>query len=350
MNLEGQIQFKKYRKHEKKSNIKMFDNSKNIPMLEFIDEPFESVLRVGTDCSGIEAPIQALRQLKIPFKHIFSSEIDKYCIQSIKANYHPEIIFGDKEGQFPEGDITKRNIEDVPDIDLYVAGFPCQPFSMIGKRRGFNDKRGNVFWSCLEVIEKKQPKYFILENVKGLLSHDKENKKKKGFGRTWNTIWESLVELEKYGYTVKWKVLNTKNYGIPHNRDRVFMVGSKNKQFEWPEKVEMDKLENYVDWDDKPKREVAKFCREQVSKLHDYIFVDIAQINRLHKDKKTVSCLVTSNRLWNVPLGRYMKYQEGLLLQGFDFFNKNVSNVQMMKQIGNSMSVNVIKHILTCIL
>jgi DNA (cytosine-5)-methyltransferase 1 len=329
-----------------------------------LDEPFESkdgvpegILRVGTDCSGIEAPIQALRQLKIPFKHVFSSEIDKYCIQSIKANYHPEIIFGDKDGPFPEGDITKRNIEDVPDIDLYVAGFPCQPFSMAGKRKGFNDKRGNVFWSCLEVIEKKQPKYFILENVKGILNHDKENKKIKGFGRTWNTIWESLVEMEKYGYTVKWKVLNTKHYGIPQNRERVFLVGKKNGQFDWPEKVEMNKLENYVDWDDKPKKDVAKFCREKVSKLdHDYIFVDISQINRLHKDKKTISCLVTSNRFWNVPLGRYMKYQEGLLLQGFTgypgftHFNKIVSNVQMMKQIGNTMSVNVLKHILSMLI
>ena len=89
-----------------------------------------NILRVGTDCSGIEAPIQALLQLKIPFRHVFSSDIDKYCIQSIKANYNPEIIFGDKDGAFPEGDITKRNIKDVPDIDLYVCGFPCQSFSI----------------------------------------------------------------------------------------------------------------------------------------------------------------------------------------------------------------------------
>jgi site-specific DNA-cytosine methylase len=76
------------------------------------------MIRIETDCSGIEAPIQALQQL--PFKHVFCSEIDKYCIQSIKANYNPDIIFGDKDGLYPEGDITKRNINDVPDIDLYV--------------------------------------------------------------------------------------------------------------------------------------------------------------------------------------------------------------------------------------
>ena len=145
-------------------------------------------IRIGTDCSGIEAPIQALRQMKIPFRHVFSSEIDKFCIQSIKANYSPEILFGDPEGPYPEGDIRKRDIEDVPDIDLYVCGFPCQPFSVAGKGKGIRDKRGNIFWSCLEVIEKKQPKYFILENVKGLQQHKK--------GTTWKILWKEISKLK----------------------------------------------------------------------------------------------------------------------------------------------------------
>ena len=176
--------------------------------------------RIGTDCSGIEAPIAALRQLQIPYQHMWSSDIDKYVIQSIKANYEPEILFGDPDGPYPDGDITKRDNSILPDIDLYVAGFPCQPFSNAGQRKGFNDKRGNVFWSCLDVIKTKRPKYFILENVKALISHQK--------GHTWRVIWSSL-QIE--GYTTKWKVLNTKDYGIPQNRQRVFIVGKRDGDF-----------------------------------------------------------------------------------------------------------------------
>lgn len=317
----------------------------DVPILKFIGEPIH-ILRVGTDCSGIEAPIQALRQLDIPFKHVFSSEIDKYCIKSIKANYHPEILFGDPDGQFKDGDITKRKIEDVPDIDLYVCGFPCQPFSQAGKRKGFKDKRGNVFWSCLEVIEKKQPKYFILENVKGLLSHDKKNKKDK-YGNTWNTIWSSLCELEKYGYIVKWKVLNTRDYGIPQNRQRIFMVGCKEKDFEWPEKVEMDKLENYVDWNDNSKL-LLKKKPNYINKLQKYnksIFIDLnfcRDNDTYNNADKWAPCLNTQNRLWCIPKYRHANYKELLLLQGFFIFNKIVTDNQLKKQIGNSMSVNVI--------
>lgn len=114
-----------------------------------------SPLRVGTDCSGIEAPIMALTQLTVPFVHEFSSEIDKHCIASIRANYDPKIIFGD---------MTKRKLKD---IDLYVCGFPCQPFSDAGKRQGVKDPRGTIFWECLRVIRYKKPTFFILENVKG---------------------------------------------------------------------------------------------------------------------------------------------------------------------------------------
>ena len=91
--------------------------------------------------------------------------------------------------------LNEVKVEDIPKHDILTGGFPCQPFSTAGQRKGFDDKRGNVFWSCLDVIKVKQPKYFILENVKGLLCHDKENKKDK-YGRTWSIIWN---EIKSYG-------------------------------------------------------------------------------------------------------------------------------------------------------
>lgn len=297
-------------------------------------------LRIGTDCSGIEAPIQALLQLKINFKHVFSSEIDKYCIKSIKANYDPEIIFGDKEGPFPEGDITKRNINDVPDIDLYVCGFPCQPFSIAGDRKGFADKRGNVFFSCLEVIEVKQPKYFILENVKGLLNHDK--------GNTWNVILKSLIILEKYGYTVKWKVLNTKDYGIPQNRERIFIIGSK-KEFEWPKKKKMKELKDYIDYKDNTYREIPNYGKQLLSIIpHDAIIINLAYRKHKHTNSnKYCSSITCNNMQWNLLISRYLNIKELLMLQGFNAkFKQIVSSTQLHKQIGNSMSVNVLKCIL----
>lgn len=309
------------------------------------------MLRIGTDCSGIEAPVQALKQLNIPHDHIFSSDIDKFVIQSIKANYNPKIIFGDPEGPHPEGDITKRNIEDVPGIDFYVAGFPCQPFSSAGKRKGFEDHRGNVFWSCLDVIKKKQPTYFVLENVKGLLWHDKENKKDK-YGRTWNTIWNEIKKLESFKYKVYWKVLNTRDYGIPQNRERIFMVGTKGKEFEWPKPVPMEKIEDYVDWidikiDNIKSDRYKKYLKTLPSNA---VFVDLAFCGfpsyKCTQSHKYAGCLITNGRLWCTPLDRFANIKETLGLQGFpEDFNQVVSNNQMKKQLGNSMSVNVLKHI-----
>ena len=296
------------------------------------------ILRVGTDCSGIEAPIQALKQLKIQFKHIFSSDIDKYCIESIKANYDPEIIFED---------ITKRDIRDVPDIDFYVCGFPCQPFSSAGKRRGLKDKRGNIFFSCIEVIEKKQPKYFILENVKGILGNDG--------GKTWKVIEEELSELEKYGYVIKWKILNTKDYGIPQNRERLFIVGCKNKNFEWPKKKKMRYVKDYIDYKDKNKYDTSRKYFAKILKIipPKSVFIDnnFLKLNKFVDADKWAPCLNTQNGLWNVPLGRYANTKERLKLQGFpSTFKQVVSDTQLNKQIGNSMSVNVLKEIFKKIL
>ena len=316
------------------------------------------MIRIGTDCSGIEAPIEALKQLKIPFNHIFSSEIDKYCIQSIKANYNPKIIFGDKDGSYPEGDITKRNITDIPDIDIYVCGFPCQPFSIAGERRGFKDKRGNIFFSCLDVIKVKKPKIFILENVKGILWHDKK--------RTFKIILEELDRLSNFGidYKIKWKVLNTKDFGIPQNRERLFIIGIKSsdakssdakssdasKDFEWPSpKRSCKKIESYIDKKDTkiniiPDRIIDSNYLQRLPL--DSIFVDFGfyKYTTYPSSNNICPCICTKQKHWCVPLKRYVNSKEYLSLQGFSkSFKQVVSNTQMKKQIGNSMSVNVIK-------
>lgn len=114
----------------------------------------------------------------------------------------------------PYGDITKLDPTTLPDFDLLVGGFPCQAFSIAGKRGGFEDTRGTLIYDVLRIVKEKHPKLVLLENVKGLLSHDS--------GRTFKTIITALAEL---GYAVEWQVLNAKDFGVPQNRERVFIIG-----------------------------------------------------------------------------------------------------------------------------
>lgn len=133
------------------------------------------------------------------------SEIDKYAIQIYKNHFPNENNFGD---------ITKINPEDLPDFDLFVGGFPCQSFSIAGKRGGFGDKRGTMFFEIDRILRVKKPNYILLENVKGLLSHEG--------GRTYATIKNTLDEL---GYITERQTLNSKNHGVPQNRERIFIIG-----------------------------------------------------------------------------------------------------------------------------
>lgn len=140
-------------------------------------------------------------------------EFDKFALQSYKAIHNTE-------GEWEAHDITKVTDDDIRGlaatrtIDIVCGGFPCQAFSIAGKRRGFADTRGTIFFEVARFISIIRPRYFICENVKGLLSHDK--------GRTFATILSTLSEL---GYCVEWQVLNSKDFGVPQNRERVFLVG-----------------------------------------------------------------------------------------------------------------------------
>jgi len=133
------------------------------------------------------------------------SEIDKYASQIYQSHFPNHKNYGD---------ITKIKAEDLPEFDLIVGGFPCQSFSIAGKRGGFADTRGTLFFDIARIIKAKQPRLLLLENVKGLLSHDK--------GDTFRVIIATLDEL---GYDLQWQVLNSKNFGVPQNRERVFIVG-----------------------------------------------------------------------------------------------------------------------------
>jgi len=135
------------------------------------------------------------------------SEINKYSIEIYKKN------FGEEVKNY--GDATKIKADELPDFDMLCGGFPCQAFSIAGKRRGFEDTRGTLFFDVARIIKAKRPSYVLLENVKGLLNHDK--------GETFRVIIQTLSEL---GYDVQWMVLNSKFFGVPQNRERVFIIGS----------------------------------------------------------------------------------------------------------------------------
>ena len=190
-------------------------------------------MKIGTDFSGIGSPEMALKMLGIEHKQVFACEIDKYARKSHRAIYGEDYTLYE--------DITKRDHTEVEQLDLYVAGFPCQAFSMAGKRKGFEDTRGTLFFNVAEFIKINQPKVFVLENVKGLLSHDG--------GKTFQTIISLLTDNggtangqmfipyfeDGLGYHIYYKVLNTKNFGIPQNRERIFIVGFKEfREFRFP--------------------------------------------------------------------------------------------------------------------
>ena len=254
-------------------------------------------------------------------------------------------------------DITKRDIADVPDIDLYVAGFPCQSFSMMNSaRKGFEDeKRGPVFFSCLEVIRTKRPKYFILENVRGLLTHDG--------GRTFDVVKAHLAQLEELGYVVQWRLLNTRIHGgLPQNRERVFIAGTLDREhgIVWPEPVPMDPFQDYIDWKNTAREEmptVMKRARERFEYSGLWVinqngFIDKKSAKQFRSAKSGrgghwCPCLCASNQYWIPPLHRKMTGDECLRLQGFDpAALTGLTNSEKRKRAGNSMTVPLVAAIL----
>jgi len=299
------------------------------------------MLRIGTDCSGIEAPIQALKQLGIPFEHSFCCEKDKYALESIKANYNPIKIYTD---------ITKRKHSLLPDIDMYVCGFPCQPFSLIGNKLGTTDSRSNIMYQCIKVIKKKLPKVFILENVK--------NFKFIEGGKPFNFLLSQLKNIKNknkdIAYNIYHDILNTRDYGIPQNRERIFFIGirkdiqKENMIYTTPDKLQIKPLDDFII--DKTISNIRinknglkiinKFKLSKESLLLNNVIACSGFGNYMLNICPTLTC---GTVYYLTKYKRYLTPDECLLLQGFQNFIKVHSNTIMFKQIGNSMSVNVLK-------
>jgi len=278
-------------------------------------------------------------------KCVFSAEIDKYACNTYKTNF----------GENPYCDVSELDPIIIPNFDILCAGFPCQPFSIAGERKGFNDTRGTLFFDIARIIKAKRPKAFILENVKGLISHDK--------GNTLKVIIDILTK--ELNYNVSYKVLNSADYGVPQNRERIYIVGFKDKniKFNFPSPLEnrVD-LNSILDSDLKGSEisETAKF--NVINNLQNHKKYNEIKNNPLllayeiRKSKTTfrydsIAPTLTAKMGTggnNVPVlvnqMRKLTTRECLRVQGFpDTFWIEPNKAQSYKQIGNSVSVPVIK-------
>jgi DNA (cytosine-5)-methyltransferase 1 len=179
-------------------------------------------IRIGTLFSGIGAIEQAFKRLRLNHSISFAGDIDSHVKQSYFANY--EIVSSDWHNDITQFSATKYRGH----VDLLVGGSPCQAFSMVGKRLGLEDIRGTLFYDFARIVNETKPKVFIYENVRGLTNHDN--------GRTWQVVQDVFKDL---GYKIKSQIMNSRDYGIPQNRERIFVVGFADTsiEFEFPRKV-----------------------------------------------------------------------------------------------------------------
>lgn len=207
-------------------------------------------MKVATVCTGIGSPEMAIRNLGIEHEIVFGCEIDKYARQTYLENFNPG---------FMVDDMTKCDWEDEKYYsDLFIGGIPCQAFSLAGKRLGELDPRGLLFFDFYRYVKNQKPKYFIIENVKGLLSDNDGNTFQNWInllGQSVNGDQFMFPHEDSLMYNLHWQVLNTKDYGLPQNRERVFLIGIRNdlpNSFVFPKGVPLklrlkDILENEVD-------------------------------------------------------------------------------------------------------
>ncbi len=280
----------------------------------------------------------------VGFDMIWANDFDKYCVQTFKENVHDNIVLGD----------INDHIDEIPEHEVLVGGFPCQPFSTLGKLKGFDDERGTLFFTIKKILKKHNTKVVILENVKNLLNHDG--------GKTFKRMKD---ELEELGYNVFYQVLNSQDYGVPQRRNRAIIVAFKKKYFNnepfiFPEKQPLkitaqDLLDDDVDekyfmstniigtilgkgtkgYIVKPTidQPICKTLTATMHKMHrasqDNYFTDIKNHEKYCDKSKTNIRKLTPN--------------ECRKLQGFpEDWKQVVSDTQAYKQFGNAVTVDVI--------
>ena len=272
----------------------------------------------------------AAERLGFEAECVFASDIDKDASNAYKENF----------GIDSHCDITKVDAKDIPKHDILLAGFPCQAFSIIGARKGFDDTRGTLFFDIARILKEKQPKGFVLENVKQLKGHDS--------GRTLNVILDTLKDL---GYDAEFKVLNAKDFGLPQKRERIFIVGwKKNLKFDWLfNEIEMKPLSKVLE------KKVDSFYYAS-KKITDSRKLNVKAEQIKHK-RPTIwhenksgnisayeySCALRAGASYNYLLvngERRMTEREMLRLQGFpEHFKITHTYATMRRFAGNSLPI-----------
>lgn len=284
-------------------------------------------------------------------KCVFSSEWDKYCQESYKLNFN----------ETPYGDITQIDEKDIPSFDILCGGFPCQPFSVSGKQRGFSDTRGTLFFDIARIVLYHKPKVILLENVKNLKAHND--------GATFKVISNTLNELN---YNIYYKVLNAKNFGLPQNRERITIVCIRKDvdsgKFKFPEGI--DKLVTISDIkEDDSKTEKYILNRNDIhideeklknaiknGKVNKPVQIGIiangGQGNRIYHENGIGITLAASSGGAAPKTGAYyingkvrrLSPREAARLQGFPETFKIIENdSQSLKQFGNSVPIDLLK-------
>lgn len=267
---------------------------------------------------------------------VFSAEWDKFAVQTYEANF----------GETPAGDVTEIEAEEIPNHDILLAGFPCQPFSSIGKREGFKDiTQGTLFFDILRILEHHKPSMFLLENVPGILTIDD--------GKTIQTVMGSLDEL---GYDVKYQILDASDFGLPQRRRRVYFVGFLKEldiNFEYPEpSVEEYTPISSILEGDVPGYEISEHLQQSYlfkkndgkPQVVDKNSNEVANtlVSTYHKIQRLTGTFVKGGKTGL----RLLTRKEIKALQGFpENFELPVSRTQAYRQLGNAVPVPVVKAI-----